>query len=58
MHIKVLISESALNNYIFLSNKCCARINNLINNYMQSNTKVSLYGFEIIIKTLFIRVQC
>ena len=27
---KVLISESALNKYIFISNNCCESINNLI----------------------------
>ena len=55
---KVLISESALNKYIFISNNCCESINNLINNFIQANTKVSLDRFETIIKTLFIRVKC
>ena len=55
---KVLISESALNKYIFHSNNCCENINNLINNHhIQVHIKVSRDRFETKIKTLFISVK-
>lgn len=55
---KVLISKESLDEYIFVSNNCCESLNNLINNFIQINSKISLNRFEAIIKTLFIRMEC
>ena len=53
-----LISKGSLDEYIFLSNNCCESVNNLINNFIQVNSKVGIDRFETIIKTLFIRLEC
>ena len=55
---KFLISKQSLDKYIFVSNNCCESLNNLINNFIQVNSKISLSRFETIIKTLFIRMEC
>ena len=55
---KKLISQDSLDEYIFISNNCCESINNLINNYIHINSKVSIDRFESIIKTLFLRFEC
>ena len=54
---KFFISKQALDKYIFVSNNCCESLNNLINNLIQANYKISLNRFETIIKTLFIRME-
>ena len=54
---KYLISEEALDEYIFLSNNACESCNNLINNYIEINSKVGLSKFETILKSLFIRME-
>ena len=54
---KQLIKESVLDEYVFCSNNACESINNLINNFIQINSKISLDKFETIIKTLFIRLE-
>ena len=43
--------------YIFCSNNACKSINNLLNNFIQINSKISLDKFETIIKILFIRLE-
>ena len=48
---KFLISEQALDEYIFLSNNACESCNNLINNYIEINSKVGLSKFETILKS-------
>ena len=55
---KALISKDVLDKYIFISNNACESVNNLINNFIQINSKVSVDKFEMIIKTLFIRLEC
>ena len=55
---KKLISQESLDEYIFISNNCCESLNNLINNYIHVNSKVSIDRFESIIKTLFLRFEC
>ena len=47
-----------MDEYIFLSNNCCESVNNLINNFIQVNSKVGIDRFETIIKALFIRLEC
>ena len=54
---KYLISEEALDEYIFLSNNACESCNNLINNYKEINSKVGLSKFETILKSMFIRME-
>ena len=55
---KKIIKEYALDEHAFCSNNECESINNLINNFIQINSQVSLTKFETIIKTLFIRLEC
>ena len=54
---KKLINDPILNEYVFGSNNACESLNNLINNFIQINSKVDLDKFETIIKTLFIRLE-
>ena len=54
---KYLISDEALDNSIFVSNNTCESLNNLNNNYIEINSKVSLSKFETILKALFIRKE-
>ena len=42
---------------MFLSNNACESCNNLINNYIEINSKVGLSKFLTIIKSLFIRME-
>ena len=53
-----MISKQSLDKYKFVSNNYCESLNNLINNFIQVNSKISLNRFETIIKTLFIRKEC
>ena len=55
---KVIISKNVLDEYVFLSNNACESMNNLINNYIEINSKVSLDKFITIIKTLFVKLEC
>lgn len=55
---KKIIKDSVLDEYVFCSNNACESVNNLINNFIQINSQVSLAKFEIIIKTQFIRLEC
>ena len=55
---KTLISDSLLEEYIFISNNCCESLNNLMNNFVEINAKVDIDRFETIIKALFIRLEC
>ena len=52
-----LISEKNLQDYVFLSNNACESLNHLINSLIAVNNNVSLTRFEIILKTLFIRME-
>ena len=54
---KKLINDSILNEYVFGSNNACESLNNLINNFIQIDSKVGLDKFETIIKTLIIRLE-
>ena len=49
---KYLISDEALDNYIFVSNNACESLNNLINNYIEINSKVSLIKIRNNIKSI------
>ena len=53
-----IIKDTVLDEYVFCSNNACESVNNLINNFIQINSQVSLSKFETIIKTLFIRLEC
>ena len=55
---KTLVSNSVLENYIFISNNACESVNNLINNYIAINNKVAVKRFESVLKILFIRMNC
>ena len=52
-----LISQKSLEDYIFLSNNACESLNHLINSLIAINQNVSITRFEIILKTLFIRME-
>ena len=39
---KNLISKGSLDEHVFLSNNCCESVNNLINNFIQVNSKVGI----------------
>lgn len=52
-----LISKKNLEKYVFLSNNACESLNHLINSFIAINNKVSITRFEIIIKTLFVRLD-
>ena len=44
---KYLISEEALDEYIFLSNNACESCNNLINNYLEINKKLDYLNLKL-----------
>ena len=46
-----------MEDYIFLSNNACESLNHLINSLIAINQNVSITRFEIILKTLFIRME-
>ena len=46
-----------LKNKVFYSNNCEESINHLINSYIDINNKIGITRFEIILKTLFIRLN-
>ena len=52
-----LISERKLNDYVFLSNNACESLNHFINSLIAVNNNVSIKRFEIILKTLFVRLE-
>lgn len=52
-----LISKKKLEQYVFLSNNTYESLNHLINSFIAINNKVSITRFEIIIKTLFVRLN-
>ena len=52
-----LISQKSLEDYIFLSNNACVSLNHLINSLIAINQNVSISRFEVILKTLFIRME-
>ena len=52
-----LISQKSLEDYRFLSNKVCESLNHLINSLIAINQNVSISRFEIIIKTIFFRME-
>ena len=51
-----LISQKSLEDYIFLSNNACESLNHLINSLIAINQNVSITRFEIILKTLWVRM--
>ena len=60
MNSKILeirtLSQKAIG-YAFLLNNCCESINNLINNFIQVNSKVGIERFATLVKILFIRLN-
>ena len=48
---------SSIKNKIFDSNNCVESINHLINSYIDENNKLGITRFEVILKTLFIRLN-
>ena len=52
-----LIAEKKFKEYVFFSNNACESLNHLINSLIAVNNNVSLTRFELIIKTLFIRME-
>ena len=54
---KYLIDLDRLKNKIFYSINCVESINHLINSYIDLNNKIGITRFEIILKTLFIRLK-
>ena len=52
-----LISKKKWEQYVFLSNNTCESLNYLINSFIAINNNVSITRFEIIIKTLFVRLD-
>ena len=55
---KYLIDIDRLKNKIFYSNSNCVEsINHLINSYIDLNNKIGITRFEVILKTLFIRLK-
>ena len=52
-----LIAEKKFKDYVFFSNNACESLNHLINSLIAVNNNVSLTRFELIIKTLFIRME-
>ena len=52
-----LISKKCFEDYVFLSNNACESLNHLINSLIDINHNVSISRFEIILKTLFIRMD-
>ncbi len=54
---KTLISNSFLENYLFLSNNSSQSVNNCLNNYIAINYKVLINRFESILKILFLSMN-
>ena len=54
---KILIEKNGLKNNICFSNNYDESFNHLINSFITSNTIVSFARFEIIIKSLFVRME-
>ena len=54
---KKLIDTDLLKNKVFDSNNCVESINHLINSYIDANNKLGITWFEVILKTLFIRLN-
>ena len=54
---KKLIDPDRLKDKVFYSNNCFESINHLINSYVDVNNKIGITRFEIILKTLFIRLS-
>lgn len=53
---KFLISKQLLDKYIFVSKNYCESLKNLISNFIQDNSKISLNMLDTIIKILFARI--
>ena len=54
---KNLKDHDRLKDKVFYSNNCVESINHLINSYIDVNNKIGIARFEIILKTLFIRLN-
>ena len=52
-----LLSKKCFEDYVFLSNNACESLNHLINSLIAINHNVTISRFEIILKTLFIRID-
>ena len=46
-----------MEDYVFLSNNACDSLNHLINSLIAINHNVSVSRFEIVLKTLFVRMN-
>lgn len=52
-----LLKDYELSNYILFSNNTCKSFNHLINQYINSNTRINIIKFEEVLKFIFIRME-
>ena len=52
-----LIDIDRLKNIVFYSNNCVESVNHIINSFINVNNKIGLKRFEVILKTLYIRLN-